>query len=182
MYTGNTLASFLNNVSIAVYPCVYREHGWEWSHSERFHGLSLCIQGTPTVLPRAGRFISVYPCVYREHLLPNWNVLTTSGLSLCIQGTQYIRLNQSAHQRFIPVYTGNTGIVPPPSVQLPVYPCVYREHIPNRLLIIKSYGLSLCIQGTQVSFSSIWHVSRFIPVYTGNTLIITHCLLIKIAR
>ena len=33
-----------------------------------------------------------------------------------------------------------------------------------------SFGLSLCIQGTQSIFNSIVVRIRFIPVYTGNTM------------
>ena len=41
-------------------------------------------------------------------------------------------------------------------------------------------GLSLCIQGTPWSIKMNTVFLRFIPVYTGNTLIITYCLLNKI--
>ena len=51
-----------------------------------------------------------------------------------------------------------------------VYPCVYREHSSIVFNCSKSFGLSLCIQGTRDIFDMDGKNSRFIPVYTGNTL------------
>ena len=47
VYTGNTLVGCPCNVLNAVYPCVYREHGYIFVFECSTHGLSLCIQGTP---------------------------------------------------------------------------------------------------------------------------------------
>ena len=92
---------------------------------------------------------TVYPCVYREHRTIECIDVFTHGLSLCIQGTLICAQPQPPNRRFIPVYTGNTEIAPPPSVQLPVYPCVYREHPSGVQKCQHDHGLSLCIQGTQ---------------------------------
>ena len=54
-----------------------------------------------------------------------------------------------------------------------VYPCVYREHADVFNCVFFLHGLSLCIQGTLIFLGWIWSVSRFIPVYTGNTLFVT---------
>ena len=72
-------------------------------------------------------------------------------------------------RRFIPVYTGNTGQIDKFIDPIAVYPCVYREHCVmwNRTVFL--YGLSLCIQGTRIGSRTVTSVSRFIPVYTGNT-------------
>ena len=51
-----------------------------------------------------------------------------------------------------------------------VYPCVYREHIQFSSLASIGNGLSLCIQGTHRKIQKYINHSRFIPVYTGNTL------------
>ena len=52
-----------------------------------------------------------------------------------------------------------------------VYPCVYREH-KNSIRPPKMYpGLSLCIQGTRYGRIDSEIAERFIPVYTGNTLL-----------
>ena len=87
VYTGNTDRDYYNSKTLAVYPCVYREHLWGRRDVFRFCGLSLCIQGTHlhvSLLQKCRRFIpvytgntmyltltavwrSVYPCVYREH-------------------------------------------------------------------------------------------------------------------
>ena len=70
--------------------------------------------------------------------------------------------------RFIPVCTGNTLIIYYHHVQLTVYPCVYREHVPFHCRRTHGNGLSLCVQGT--CCCSVFSTSeyRFIPVCTGN--------------
>ena len=103
-----------------------------------------------------------------------------TGLSLCIQGTLQTICHCAFFPRFIPVYTGNTKtsyIIP---LIFAVYPCVYRKH---PILIPAAYcwpGLSLCIQGTLIDAGNLTQNIRFIPVYTGNTPIITYCFIIKI--
>ena len=112
---------------------------------------------------------AVYPCVYREHHNPIsfWHIDT--GLSLCIQGTRLLNFFGNLLTRFIPVYTGNTGVHHDNCNIIPVYPCVYREHTIVAPTDSNSSGLSLCIQGTRLLAWSNQHVWRFIPVYTGNT-------------
>ena len=98
---------------------------------DRVTGLSLCIQGTRFFyLPcffsrrfipvytgntlmsiRNKRYSPVYPCVYREHRNNETCCIICRGLSLCIQGTHDIDLIGDVHERFIPVYTGNTPII-----------------------------------------------------------------------
>ena len=92
---------------------------------------------------------SVYPCVYREHEMALVRHRIVAGLSLCIQGTHFYRYRNRCRKRFIPVYTGNTFLIPPALRGVPVYPCVYREH------------------STGIPLASL--TMRFIPVYTGNT-------------
>ena len=53
-----------------------------------------------------------------------------------------------------------------------VYPCVYREHLPLENRQKEAGGLSLCIQGTQFHDRNTVKPSRFIPVYTGNTVVV----------
>ena len=132
-----------------VYPCVYREHTNINNNLESRSGLSLCIQGTPSIagyrlyacrfIPvytgntRAPHMVSaiaaVYPCVYREHEL----IVGTSK--------QYDT----------------------------VYPCVYREHGFKSADNLASFGLSLCVQGTRGGHRKNGSPTRFIPVCTGNT-------------
>ena len=83
-------------------------------------------------------------------------------------------------RRFIPVYTGNTLSNDWIIWGGTVYPCVYREHVFIFIPMPLLPGLSLCIQGTLITASRSNRFQRFIPVYTGNTLIITYCLLNKI--
>ena len=73
--------------------------------------------------------ISVYPCVYREHPLLAVILKIKNGLSLCIQGTRIDLAMTNAQNRFIPVYTGNTGEKLKKRAIKAVYPCVYREHV-----------------------------------------------------
>ena len=89
VYTGNTVGISQIGIFHAVYPCVYREHQLYTGRKKDARGLSLCIQGTLSLLLTASqrrRFIpvytgntelmetytpavTVYPCVYREHIL-----------------------------------------------------------------------------------------------------------------
>ena len=71
--------------------------------------------------------------------------------------------------RFIPVYTGNTGIEEAIKGFRTVYLCIYREHAINALQRQIDSGLSLCIQGTHNTITRNGFCPRFIPVYTGNT-------------
>ena len=67
------------------------------------------------------------------------------------------------------MYTGNTAEIHELPHGIPVYPCVYREHLSNPHLSISLLGLSLCIQGTLEKALVNLEFGRFIPVYTGNT-------------
>ena len=51
-----------------------------------------------------------------------------------------------------------------------VYPCVYREHENDLKILVKRFGLSLCVQGTRFTINTNQYFIRFIPVHTGNTL------------
>ena len=154
--------------------------------------LSLCIQGTHFVLKiwgskfpfipvytgntSVGRFRgnawSVYPCVYREHVRNVSERFEARRLSLCIQGTHTIALFFTCFWPFIPVYTGNTTCCWTILIVNAVYPCVYREHLRSKVVIMVVHRLSLCIQGTRFYLDN-HHVHKpFIPVYTGNTIII----------
>ena len=73
--------------------------------------------------------------------------------------------------RFIPVYTGNTRLSGASYGAFAVYPCVYREHIAIINATAPSIGLSLCIQGTRGGKGGVGKSLRFIPVYTGNTVV-----------
>ena len=173
-------------------------------------GLSLCIQGThpKTNLHRiTHRFIPVYtgnsfepvtygleepvyPCVYRELQFLLTHELDVYGLSLCIQGTPSFSSSRKLCSRFIPVYTGNSGMGDALCWINTVYPCVYRELKYLSLIVHLNSGLSLCIQGTlklSLVSTGVFAVypcvyrelarstggtittPRFIPVYTGNS-------------
>ena len=189
MYTGNTGSGNNLEITLPVYPCVYREHFTWLKNKIRQFGLSLCIQGTrfcrhfgrqsqrfiPVYTGNTNgclqlfHWITVYPCVYREHWYSVFLRFTGWGLSLCIQGTQP-RERPTSHQvRFIPVYTGNTRVMLIWFLKQPVYPCVYREHTFASNVGRTKGGLSLCIQGTPKKASIFLLQNRFIPVYTGNT-------------
>ena len=191
MYTGNSSEVKCETYLTAVYPCVYRELEVLTPKTSRICGLSLCIQGTPPigfVASAISRFIPVYtgnslkpltiesnkpvyPCVYRE--LTNQRVifLDKGGLSLCIQGTLRDSFILNCRFRFIPVYTGNSDFVIASMLVLTVYPCVYRELGVNLSIVFFPLGLSLCIQGTRDIPPNIVIWPRFIPVYTGNSLV-----------
>ena len=68
------------------------------------------------------------------------------------------------------MYTGNTDTSSNFDGSLSVYPCVYREHLNLIKQSARDAGLSLCIQGTPILLLVSVIFSRFIPVYTGNTI------------
>ena len=107
-------------------------------------------------------------------------MLGSIGLTLRVQGTTIKFTREITWQRFIPVYTGNTKTQYDRPKCTPVYPCVYREHSDVFLLPPLGRGLSLCVQGTLSILPRCYLGDRFIPVHTGNTLIITYCFIIKI--
>ena len=164
----------------AVYPCVYREHVAKMAAGDEVHGLSLCIQGTRASSSTTRQEIRFIPVYTGNTPRINPSLWPVGGLSLCIQGTQTAENIRTGFIRFIPVYTGNTIYFLFTQLRHAVYPCVYREHFcPCKLAVIKC-GLSLCIQGTRFKGSWFTVAKRFIPVYTGNTPIITYCFIIKI--
>ena len=146
--TGNTLFILSSSFLASVYPCVYREHSWCKGFWMNIYGLSLCVQGTlfnNILTVQHLRFIPVctgntavwfniylyfpvYPCVYREHIESTGTLSLMIGLSLCVQGTLWHWSISDVYPRFIPVCTGNTGIVWNDTTLPTVYPCVYREH------------------------------------------------------
>ena len=115
-------------------------------------------------------FITVYPCVYRE--LSNFfsAFYRCIGLSLCIQGTLLEFQIIILCCRFIPVYTGNSHVDILMTGVGAVYPCVYRELNIYWFFLWSNRGLSLCIQGTPFNNFSYCISTRFIPVYTGNSI------------
>ena len=69
------------------------------------------------------------------------------------------------------MHTGNTVLKIILISIVAVYPCAYREHQYYIHLLDGSGGLSLCIQGTRPCLRPCCWRRRFIPVHTGNTLI-----------
>ena len=57
-------------------------------------------------------------------------------------------------------------------VELPVYPCVYREHGTGATTEQKRDDLPLCVQGTLCYQTHCQMSTRFTPVCTGNILVI----------
>ena len=66
VYTGNSSVTFVAASKGSVYPCVYRELNNSPFKSNRYFGLSLCIQGTLQSCQMVFHMDAVYPCVYRE--------------------------------------------------------------------------------------------------------------------
>ena len=200
-YTGNMHERRQRPHQWPVYPCAYREHVIHNCFIDFMCGLSLCIQGTCVVFPFEITPHTVYPCAYREHaftvnpctcrerFIPvhTGNMPISGnlpyvivGLSLCIQGTFIVCPKCKYCTRFIPVHTGNIFILKNIKWRVTVYPCAYREHENQTYDKASVYGLSLCIQGTSLHHQCLLHLCRFIPVHTGNILIITYCFIIKI--
>ena len=98
----------------------------------------------------------------------NW--LASVGLSLCIQETQRELGISFWDERFIPVHTGNAGVLEAGKRNVSVYPCAYRERFINVSYREWPSGLSLCIQGTPHHYRLFQCRLRFIPVHTGNAI------------
>ena len=106
---------------------------------------------------------SVYPYVYREHFALESTAENINGLSLCVQGTLTSIRSLIFCNRFIPMCIGNT--LPKQTHQLlaPVYPYVYREHVPTYSVGDHVVGLSLCVQGTRLPFLPFFFTSTVYP-------------------
>ena len=70
------------------------------------------------------------------------------------------------------MHTGNMPIRYQQICILAVYPCAYREHSLSDINPVAIVGLSLCIQGTCLIMFNASDSVRFIPVHTGNILVI----------
>ena len=71
--------------------------------------------------------------------------------------------------RYIPVPTGNSGILTLDYHPKTVYPCTYRELDIATSIIPSLYGISLYLQGTLDCKHSNDVYTRYIPVPTGNS-------------
>ena len=176
---------------VAVYPCTYRELYWWKNFMEWNSGISLYLQGTlqwlwvdntkwryipvPTGNSHSTGNLSssvpVYPCTYRE-LADNFiTIETNSGISLYLQGTLLSGIRKTCVDRYIPVPTGNSHIYFLADQIKTVYPCTYRELNPATKAGRVNAGISLYLQGTQISDSiTVWQM-RYIPVPTGNSFL-----------
>ncbi len=72
--------------------------------------------------------------------------------------------------RFIPVYTGNTGSLLHRYPHVPVHPRIHGEHGIRNIRQQHQAGSSPYTRGTQYPEKPEQSLTRFIPVYTGNTL------------
>ena len=129
--TGNIRSSPKYVCSQSVHPCAYREHDVPAGLKGILHGSSLCVQGTysgSNALHLRFRFIpvrtgnipvqyrhfdifSVHPCAYREHYRKFRILNIKLGSSLCVQGTFRQAEHNVNSERFIPVRTGNIGLL-----------------------------------------------------------------------
>ena len=151
--------------------CVQGTHWLKNYHSIWRRFIPMCIGNTCSTI-KSFNHSAVYPYVYREHYQKGFNEMANSGLSLCVQGTQHAHQHNNQIFRFIPMCIGNTESNCRNSWNNTVYPCVYREHEQAFRKIKMNFGLSLCIQGTRKHAVLLPHNFRFIPVYTGNTLLV----------
>ena len=112
---------------------------------------------------------TVYPCTYRE-LTPILSAhYIDIGISLYLQGTLQLSILVKSLHRYIPVPTGNSSARSGVGVQIPVYPCTYRELAPITYVYAVARGISLYLQGTPYQSISLLAQLRYIPVPTGNS-------------
>ena len=129
--TGNSQPENRIKHKIRVYPCTYRELKWGIRTINWGRGISLYLQGTldheciGIYLPRyipvpTGNSVvsntitechTVYPCTYRELPYATQTMLDDAGISLYLQGTLNGHTLIWKPNRYIPVPTGNSGII-----------------------------------------------------------------------
>ena len=118
--------------------------------------------------------LTVHPRAYGEHQYGIDRRQCETGSSPCIRGTLLGRSGRPFPLRFIPVHTGNThqGFR---CFRCPaVHPRAYGEHQIKMCRRVITIGSSPCIRGTLMSVPLTYFGDRFIPVHTGNTLLIKH--------
>ena len=71
--------------------------------------------------------------------------------------------------RYIPVPTGNSPAAKLFKLFNPVYPCTYRELLSKIYESEMEFGISLYLQGTQLTIRKPLTGDRYIPVPTGNS-------------
>ncbi len=116
--------------------------------------------------------VTVHPRAYGEHPFILFMIITTIGSSPCIRGTQNQFKCFHGNNRFIPVHTGNTEFSLTYSRSITVHPRAYGEHRYRCFKEFPLFGSSPCIRGTHLLIILDLRNTRFIPVHTGNTLII----------
>ena len=111
----------------------------------------------------------VHPRVYGEHKPARATVLSVA-VHPRVYGEHWsfiVRYNSAS--RFIPVCTGNTCELAFFTISVAVHPRVYGEHIGGSGRYLLPSGSSPCVRGTRSNRCDATHISRFIPVCTGNT-------------
>ena len=73
--------------------------------------------------------------------------------------------------RYIPVPTGNAYLKSGKFQMLSVYPCTHRERLKFSNLYVDFFGISLYPQGTRIQATNRSDAIRYIPVPTGNAII-----------
>ena len=124
-------------------------------------------------------FLTVYPCTYRELVVVAYFRFFDAGISLYLQGTPLPATLNVKGIRYIPVPTGNSDIKISLFLYFAVYPCTYRELFLVIFVGVFSCGISLYLQGTPRHASASVIFKRYIPVPTGNSIIL---ILVKFIR
>ena len=113
--------------------------------------------------------MTVHPRGHGEHLLGCHTTRNHSGSSPWARGTHSYSVATLAGSRFIPVGTGNTCHSRPSSRLWTVHPRGHGEHCHTCKPCKFVSGSSPWARGTQFYPGRGRHLSRFIPVGTGNT-------------
>ena len=99
-------------------------------------------------------------------------LLANKVISLYLQGTPLEQSFCVLVNRYIPVPTGNSIFLAILLSNFAVYPCTYRELVKCRLGRRDDNGISLYLQGTRLLPFYYLLNSRYIPVPTGNSLLL----------
>ena len=119
---------------------------------------------------------AVHPRGHGEHSPLGKLALICGGSSPWARGTQQDRLVRRLTSRFIPVGTGNTQSLELYQLHCAVHPRGHGEHGLDPETTCSTDGSSPWARGTPHHYPTTIVKLRFIPVGTGNTVVITRSL------
>jgi len=112
---------------------------------------------------------TVHPRVHGELVSDGIISPAVTGSSPRTRGTLSLGLGEPRAIRFIPAYTGNSGLSSIPGKSRPVHPRVHGELVHSWQGAQIAFGSSPRTRGTRLNSGCPRGSRRFIPAYTGNS-------------